>query len=133
MEGYGIYIYADGVRYDGEYKNDRKEGYGVYYWPDGRKYDGWWHKGKQHGVGAYFDPKKGAVKYGMWEHGQRLKWFDEVEVKQINAGELDFAQLFKQKESDQFVRKGANLKKPDGFDAKMKEVKDNLKINLEKK
>jgi hypothetical protein len=46
MQGYGIYIYSDGVRYDGEYLNDKKEGFGIYYWTDGRKYDGWWHKGK---------------------------------------------------------------------------------------
>ena len=46
MQGHGIYIYADGVRYDGQYFMDKKEGYGVYFWTDGRKYEGWWHKGK---------------------------------------------------------------------------------------
>jgi hypothetical protein len=34
------------VRYDGEYQADKKEGYGIYYWTDGRRYEGWWHKGK---------------------------------------------------------------------------------------
>ena len=46
MQGIGIYIYADGVRYDGQYLNDKKEGFGLYYWTDGRKYVGWWHLGK---------------------------------------------------------------------------------------
>jgi len=46
MEGFGIYIYADGVRYDGQYLKDKKEGFGIYYWTDGRKYEGYWHKGK---------------------------------------------------------------------------------------
>lgn len=90
MQGYGIYIYSDGVRYDGEYLSDKKEGYGVYYWTDGRKYDGWWHKGKQHGVGTYVDTQKQSVKYGLWEHGKRLKWFSQEEVEAINGGKSFF-------------------------------------------
>ena len=43
MHGHGIYIYADGHRYDGSFHNDKKEGYGVYVWEDGRKFNGWWH------------------------------------------------------------------------------------------
>jgi len=77
MQGYGIYIYADGVRYDGQYFMDKKEGFGIYYWTDGRKYEGWWHKGKQHGLGTYIDNAKGSIKYGLWENGRRVKWFDE--------------------------------------------------------
>lgn len=80
MQGFGIYIYSDGVRYDGEYQADKKEGYGIYYWTDGRKYEGWWHKGKQHGLGTYIDSAKSSVKYGLWEHGKRVKWFDEQAV-----------------------------------------------------
>ena len=30
MSGYGIYMYADGVRYDGQYKADQKDGFGYY-------------------------------------------------------------------------------------------------------
>jgi hypothetical protein len=36
MSGHGIYLYKDGVRYDGEYKGDKKDGFGHYYWTDGR-------------------------------------------------------------------------------------------------
>lgn len=84
MHGTGIYIYADGVRYDGHYHQDKKEGYGIYYWTDGRKYDGWWYHGKQHGLGSYSDRDKGSVKFGLWEHGKRVKWFDEQAVSLIN-------------------------------------------------
>ena len=58
MAGVGIYIYADGVRYDGQYHNDKKEGYGLYVWTDGRSYEGWLYKGKQHGLGTYIDGNK---------------------------------------------------------------------------
>jgi hypothetical protein len=30
----------------GEYKNDKKEGFGVYKWADGRRYEGMWKDGK---------------------------------------------------------------------------------------
>jgi len=58
-------------------KMTKKEGYGIYYWTDGRKYEGWWTKGKQHGLGIYIDPNKKSVKYGLWEHGKRATWFDD--------------------------------------------------------
>ena len=62
MHGHGIYLYADGIRYDGDYQNDKKEGYGSYLWTDGRRYDGWWHKGKQHGLGTYIVAEKNSKK-----------------------------------------------------------------------
>ena len=31
MEGKGIYYYNDGDRYEGEFKNNRREGKGIYY------------------------------------------------------------------------------------------------------
>ena len=82
MHGAGIYIYIDKVRYDGHFVNDKKEGFGIYKWLDGRKYEGWWHKGKQHGLGKYFgsykeNSKRQSMKYGFWENGKRLKWYDE--------------------------------------------------------
>ena len=30
MEGYGFYVYEDGVTYNGQYSEDKKEGFGVY-------------------------------------------------------------------------------------------------------
>lgn len=46
MHGYGVYTWKDGRKYEGEYKNDKKDGHGVYYWADGKKYDGMWNDGK---------------------------------------------------------------------------------------
>lgn len=84
MEGFGVYYWADGRRYEGQYKNDKKQGFGYYYWTDGRRYEGWWNKGKQHGLGTYIDSKKEKIKYGLWEGGKRSKWFDEQSIKLIN-------------------------------------------------
>lgn len=46
MEGMGIYLWADGRKYEGEYKDDKKHGFGIYTWADHRRYEGMWFKGK---------------------------------------------------------------------------------------
>ena len=40
MNGYGVYIYRNGVRYEGIFKNDLKDGFGNYTWADGSMYIG---------------------------------------------------------------------------------------------
>ena len=52
---------------------DKKHGAGIYKWADGRKYEGEWADGKQHGKGTYF-LAEGIVKKGIWEKGKRIKW-----------------------------------------------------------
>ena len=46
MSGFGFYIYDDKVTYDGQFANDKKEGYGIFDWSDGRRYEGNWMNGK---------------------------------------------------------------------------------------
>ena len=78
MNGYGMYQYADKVRYDGQFVSDKKQGFGCYKWTDGRLYEGWWYKGKQHGYGTYHSNKGGQPpKKGLWENGKRVKWFED--------------------------------------------------------
>ena len=60
------------------YVNDKKEGFGLYTWVDGRRYEGQWVKGKQHGRGKYFGTD-GSIKYGTWEDGKRMEWFARPE------------------------------------------------------
>ena len=40
MHGQGVYSWADGRKYEGDYKDDKKHGYGIYTYPDGRTYKG---------------------------------------------------------------------------------------------
>jgi hypothetical protein len=49
MHGKGVYTWKDGRKYDGkcllkvgEYLNDKKHGFGIYHWADGRRYEGQW-------------------------------------------------------------------------------------------
>ena len=32
MEGYGVFTWPDGRRYEGEYIDDKKEGRGTFFW-----------------------------------------------------------------------------------------------------
>ena len=74
MHGFGEFIWVEGKKYVGFYKNDKKEGFGIYYWPNSRFFVGFWKEGKQNGVGKYI--KEDIVKYGIWKDGRREKWFD---------------------------------------------------------
>jgi len=46
MDGYGVFTWPDGKKYEGCYINDKKEGFGKFYWPDGKIYEGQWKDGK---------------------------------------------------------------------------------------
>ncbi len=94
MEGIGIYTWNDGRKYEGMYRDDKKHGFGIYTWADGRSYEGYWYKGKQHGIGTYVVPRENKVKYGLWEDGKRIEWFNEAEVNAINTQKLDYTTYF---------------------------------------
>lgn len=128
MEGFGVYLWKDGRRYEGQYHNDKKCGYGIYYWTDGRKYEGWWYKGKQHGLGTYLDPTKGKIKFGLWENGKRVKWFDEQTIKLINQLTYDYTTEFKEPESGNHVRPQSTFNKPKDFDMGLNTIKRVLKV-----
>ena len=49
MEGKGIYYYKSGNRYEGEWKNDKREGKGIYYFNDGDRYEGEFKNHKMEG------------------------------------------------------------------------------------
>lgn len=77
MDGRGVFIWDDGRKYTGDYKEDKKEGYGVFEWADGRKYKGFWSNGKQHGEGEFINPTKAGENFwkkGIWNDGKRVRW-----------------------------------------------------------
>jgi hypothetical protein len=68
--GYGIYIYNSGMKYIGEWKNEKRHGKGTLIYPDGTKYIGEWKDNKMHGYGikTYNDVR--LYKYiGEWKNG----------------------------------------------------------------
>ncbi len=53
-EGYGIYYFSNGARYEGEFKNDKIEGYGIFYFSDGDRNEGEFKNGKTEGYGIIY-------------------------------------------------------------------------------
>ena len=93
-EGVGILTFKGGNEYSGEFRNDRRQGYGYYQWADNRKFKGWWHENKQHGLGVYFSPEQTAAKFGVWQMGKRIKWLSEAECSDIRNGKVDYINYF---------------------------------------
>ena len=122
MHGHGIYFWKDGRKYEGEYEEDKKHGFGVYTWADGRRYEGYWANGKQHGLGRYLVPNEDREKYGLWEDGKRIEWFEQEVVRGINERVVNYTEFFAQPESAELVQRLATFSKPKGFDKQIHAV-----------
>ena len=61
---------GEGDKYVGEFKDDKPNGQGTYTWPDGRKYEGKFKDGIQNGQAKYTNPN-GEVYVGKWKNGLR--------------------------------------------------------------
>ena len=68
-EGKGLYIYADGDEYNGDWKNDLQNGKGIYKFKDGESYDGEYLDGERTGQGI-FRYKNGDQYSGHFLKGQ---------------------------------------------------------------
>jgi hypothetical protein len=69
-EGRGVYRFADGGVYEGEWKGNLQEGRGVMWYASGSVYTGEWSAGTQEGRGL-FRFASGSEYDGMWKGGQR--------------------------------------------------------------
>lgn len=116
MNGYGVYIYRNGVRYEGIFKNDLKDGFGNYTWADGSMYIGQWSQGKQHGIGIYKVSKNRSPKYGLWEFGNFLKWVNKEKVNEFQKRNYDIYQEFENPKAIQHLNKLDSFLSPTGFD-----------------
>ena len=82
MHKLGFYKAADGTTYQGQFIHGQKCGYGVYTWTSTRHYQGYWQQSKQNGLGVYVSELD--TKYGVWDKGKRVKWFEQEEITNIN-------------------------------------------------
>jgi len=69
MHGKGVFKFASGKIYTGEFVEDRREGFGTMTWPDGRAYEGIWTNGIMNGYGKMVYPD-GTIKDGLWVNGK---------------------------------------------------------------
>lgn len=69
-EGYGVYTWAKGTRYEGEWQDDDINGNGTMYYSDGKRYEGEWENGEKSGRGTMYY-SDGRSYSGEWLNG---KW-----------------------------------------------------------
>jgi len=51
--GHGVMEFVNGNRYEGDFENDVRSGYGIFTWADGTKYEGYWEDDFFSGEGIY--------------------------------------------------------------------------------
>jgi hypothetical protein len=71
QNGWGTFLFPDGSKYVGEFKDGEVHGVGVCYFPDGRQYSGEWDHRFPHGSGT-LTMTDGAIYRGRWEKGRYL-------------------------------------------------------------
>lgn len=92
MSGIGELINEGKSNYQGHFANNMNHGYGVYKWlAKDQVFAGYWAAGKQHGLGVLTKGKE--EKHGLWVNGNRQCYFEEAQVKDIQAGKLDWQTL----------------------------------------
>ena len=67
-----LYIWENGSRYVGEWKDGKKHGQGTYTYANGDKYVGGWKKGLRHGKGT-FTHANGKIEEGIWKKDKLVK------------------------------------------------------------
>ncbi len=71
VDGYGVYLYKDSTRYEGNFKNNKAEGEGICYYPDGDIYIGNWKAHNFDGQGTFIYNGKRLT--GEWKDGKLIK------------------------------------------------------------
>ena len=65
--GQGIFIWADGEEYIGQWRNGEKHGQGTYTYPSGAKIVGEWAKGELNGYAVEYNADGTILKQGIWK------------------------------------------------------------------
>lgn len=59
VNGQGTYIWPNGDKFAGEWKNGKRNGHGSFIWPEGDRYTGEWKNDRNNGQGNYTYPQTG--------------------------------------------------------------------------
>ncbi len=86
----GLFNYADGTTYQGEFKNGIPEGWGRVEYSSGEIYEGDWKNGSANGYGIFTD-KRGNEYSGIWKNGSYVHQVkkEEPETVEVIENELE--------------------------------------------
>lgn len=71
QDGYGIYNFQQGDRYEGTFANGKPDGHGIVMYQNGDRYEGEMQAGAFTGFGIYYE-KSGGIFEGSWSGGKYL-------------------------------------------------------------
>ncbi|KAM9837984.1 radial spoke head 10 homolog B [Aulostomus maculatus] len=71
MDEPGVFTWADGLKYEGDFVSFAPMGQGTYTWPDGSSYKGDVFNGVRHGYGAHKSANNCVSYTGQWHQGKR--------------------------------------------------------------
>ena len=65
-----MFVWKDGNKYIGYYKNNIKEGKGKFIWNNGKSFEGYFRNGKPHGKGiiTFTDEKNNIISFNEVEY-----------------------------------------------------------------
>ncbi|HMQ48999.1 MAG TPA: caspase family protein [Saprospiraceae bacterium] len=91
--GQGLYIFANGTLYNGEFQEGEIHGAGLCYYQDGSKYEGEWKHRLRDGYGTMTYPD-GTKRSGYWKQGFPVeengnKLDDQYAKREVNADNFD--------------------------------------------
>ena len=66
----GIYYHKNGNKYEGDWKNEKRDGKGIFYWNDGRKYEGDFKNNIREGNGILYYTNGKIEKNGIWKNDE---------------------------------------------------------------
>lgn len=87
--GQGTFLYPDGAKFEGSWKDDLREGFGTYYYTNADSYRGEWAKDKRNGHGTYTYAASGMVYEGQWIEGKRSGMFVLVYINKSSIYTLE--------------------------------------------
>jgi hypothetical protein len=71
-DGFAVYFFHSGIKYEGNWKNGKRHGKGTLTYPDGSKYEGEWKNNKMEGYGVKTYANSNLYKYmGDWRNGKK--------------------------------------------------------------
>lgn len=65
---------------------------------------------------------KKKVKYGLWEDGKRIEWFNDETVEAIRSRKEDYRAMFNKNTSSDLVDPRADFESPTNFESNMRKV-----------
>jgi len=115
-QGTGKMTYSSGNTYEGPFLNNKYHGEtGIYKWADGDKFEGQWRNGERHGVGI-FTKTDGYVSYSNYDNGETkgegIQWnADRSSAHKMKDGEVAMELL--PDEAEKFAREKFNMPVPE--------------------